>query len=259
MTATLRILLTLALVLWATTADAAWTLVQTRTACPAGCNVTDDWSNSTGVSAQIVVTGLTTTTAGNTLLIYATADSDTRTVSSATCNGDSVTALHAEYGSRFAYLGAVVVATTGTSCTVTLNGPSLGAGASVVVEEWSGGAASITEAGTSTGAITTSATAHTAATVTPSNAPVLYLSVLILSGSSGGMTHDADFTGATTGSGTVMYRAYRAQTDTTAQGITFTSTTTRNGNVALAALEGAAAGGGCTGGLMLLGAGKSCE
>lgn len=255
----MRLLLTLALLLWATTADAAWTLVQTRTACPTGCDVTDDWTNATGVGGQIIVTGLTTTTAGNTLIIYATSDSDTRTVSSATCNGDTVTALHAEYNSRSAYLGGVVVATTGTSCTVTLNGASLGAGASVVVQEWSGGAASLTEAGTSTGSINSGATAHTAATVTPSNAPVLYVSVLILSGSSGGMTHDADFTGATTGSGTVMYRAYRTQADTTAQGITFTSTNTRNSNLALAALEGAAAGGGCTGGLTLLGAGKCDE
>lgn len=254
-----RILLAFLLMLaWAVPASAQWSLVQTRTACPAGCDVTDDWTNATGVGGQIIVTGLTTTTAGNTLIIYATSDSDTRTVSSATCNGDTVTALHTEYSSRSAYLGGVVVATTGTSCTVTLNGASLGAGASVVVEEWSGGAASLTESGTSTGSINTGVTAHAAATVTPSNAPVLYVSVLILSGSSGGMTHDADFTGATTGSGTVMYRAYRTQADTTAQGITFTTTNSRSSNVSLAALEGASSGGGCSGGLLLLGAGK-CE
>lgn len=251
----IRILLTLALLLWATTAQAQWSLVQTRTACPSGCDVTDDWT-STGV---ISVTGLTTTTAGNTLVIYAQAGNDSRTVSSVSCNGDTATALHTEYGTRMAYLGAVVVATTGTSCTVTLNGASTSSNGSVVVQEWSGGAATLTEAGTSTGAINVSSvTAHTAATVTPSNAPVLYVSVLALSAASGGMTHDADFTGAAIG-GTVMYYAYRTQTDTTAQGITYTSVTTRGSNVALAALEGAAAGGGCTGGLLLLGAGKCDE
>jgi hypothetical protein len=188
------------------------------------------------------------TTVGNTLVVVVQFDSN-RTLTSVTGGAaGNYDVLHTEgpvSGTWRAAICAAVCTTSVTSITVTLSANAAGGTNRITFMEFSGGAASITEEGTSTGSSNDpGTTTHNAATITPSGSEVLFIGCVGISGSAGTWTEDADFTAAFSTVGSLMYVAYRIQSGSSAaQSFTVSTSNARFSAVAFAALAGASAGG----------------
>jgi hypothetical protein len=214
---------------------------------------------------------LTSTTIGN-VIVVVLQHSDgaiARTVSSMTGGGATYTELQsitsAIAGNYGANIYAGIATSSETTVTIVLSGNSDGnMPDSVTVMEFSGVLSPLAESGTSTTQDNTAtSTSHVAAAVTPATNETLFIGLLNLGGSSGGLTTDSDFTYSLsyTTPGRPRYVAYRIQSgSTTAQAFSNTSVTARTSFSALAAIRGDLGGGGggatCTGAIGLLGVGK---
>ena len=242
-------ILAVTLALWATTAQAQ-THVQSVT------ETTDQFSGDATVTLTLSATGV-----GNTGFLVVLSNQN-RSVSAVNSCGGTWVDLHRSGTTTFAAIWGVVFTSSVTTCSVVLTGNSDAAlPDSVTFIEFSGGASTLTETGTSTGfENTTTTTTHTATDVTPSAASSIFVCGQVYAGSTGGLTADAAFTQAYAGTtGSHRWVGYRIQSgSTTAQNCANTTVTSRASRGALAAVDAVAAGGGCTGGMMLLGAGK-CE
>ncbi len=229
----LRSLLLLALVCWPSGVEAAFAHVQTRSGCGSGCDVTDTFVTD----AQIVITGLTDFTAGNTAVAWIFAASGNVSVSSVAGCGGTWTELHTNTDTtrRVALWGTRCV-TNGTTVTVTTSAQTgSDSGDAVWAREFSGGADPFAEDGTSTESDNAASTTHNLAAVTPTVSEVLFVCIVGLSGNGGGWTTDTDFTFATR---VTSAHGYRIQSNTNAAACDNTTAIGRNSVAALAAIAG---------------------
>jgi hypothetical protein len=212
--------------------EAAFALIQTRSACGSGCDVTDTFVGD----GSVAVTGLADMAAGNTAVAWVFAAAANVSVTGVTGCSGTWTELHTLTDStRRAALWGTRCTGNGTSVTVTTStGTGSDSGDAVWVRTFSGGASPFAETGTSTEATGTAA-AQNVASVTPAVSEVLFACIVGLSGNGGGWTNDTDFTWATR---TTSAHGYRIQSDTTAQGCDNTTAISRTYVAALAAIAG---------------------
>jgi len=241
-----RLILVALLLVFAAPVEAQWSTSPVNA-------TTETTDNFTG-GATMVAT-IPATTIGNTIVIVVISNQN-RSVSSVTCGG-TFSSIHRQGVSVFIQVMAAVATSSVTSCTVVLTGNSDSFIEDVIsVLEFSGGAATLTESGTSTGTTNASTTtSHDAASVTPNTSSTLFIGALVIDGSTGGLTTDSDFTQVfTETAGAPKWIGYFVQNGaTTAQAFNNTTVTSRRSWILLAALEGSAAAGGKSHNCLLLG------
>lgn len=249
-----RLLLTLALLLWATTAQAQFGTPVVTTSCANACGTTDDYNDNAMTVGISAATG--------DLIVVSTVHwrAGARVLSSAVCGGDTLTQLHTQ-GSRL-WTFAVLATASRTTCTITLSGASTTGGDSLVALVVSGATDPLTETGTSAGASTAATTTHGSGTVTPGVAPVLFVGYASCNPAAEVAGDGTNFTNTLTdaggGGGNNSAFGYYVQADTTAQSYDVTSVANESCQTSLVAIHGTSGGGG--GGtprrLTLLGVGR---